>query len=754
MKRPANEPHISGPRRTPQALLVSLLAACTLLGACDDPVVLGVRAHELRERLRAGDRSVLLGAPVGRLKELARLGPGALYYAARAAETAGDAEREIALLRLAADHEKGLFRRRAWELLPERLYARKDWEGLLEFSNRESKAGIDSYPSRRRRIQALAGLDRLAEAHDELERLQDAYPLESSNDAGLLAALRFQTSSSPEERSEAARPLFLQSSTRTEDLESAFAWARGPEGTARFSEAELRLFRLRLEISRRDYGAAYRAIADEAPRLLTPETPKVWLADAGKAYLYSGAHREGLQAMTALEEAAAASGLQAREALHIAVFYRARILEKKEQHAEASKLFERAFELAQAGEDRDAAAWYGAESLASVSRAQAAALLARTAPGWSDPSSFADVIERLARESLLARDGATLYALRTGVSPYMSSRASMRLVYLAGRAAQAGVAIPPSGAEADRAEYARLSYEEVAARSVEPYYRLLASYRLGRPLVSLPESRPIVSPAEAPEPDKKAEDEDAGPDTQSYLAGFVEYGMAALAVAEARALRGSPEAPDIDTLRALALRLSRAGEHAQSMIVMNRIFEDPGYEASREDLELFWPRPWLREVGDSAAASGMDESVLYALVRSESFFRPTVVSHAGAVGLSQLMPPTAAEVARRLRMDSYDLSDPADNLRLGSAHFAGLMRTLNGRILPSVFAYNAGLSRVRGWEKAAPGFPDDLLLESLSIEETRQYGRNVLWASVVYGMLYYGLEPEESLARMLGESEG
>ncbi|MCK7480289.1 MAG: hypothetical protein M0C28_25770 [Candidatus Moduliflexus flocculans] len=53
-----------------------------------------------------------------------------------------------------------------------------------------------------------------------------------------------------------------------------------------------------------------------------------------------------------------------------------------------------------------------------------------------------------------------------------------------------------------------------------------------------------------------------------------------------------------------------------------------------------------------------------------------------------------------------------------------------------------------------PGLPDDLLLESLSIEETRQYGRNVLWASVVYGVLHYGLDAEDALAKMLGERAG
>jgi soluble lytic murein transglycosylase-like protein len=739
----------------PRAFLLSFLALCTLLGACDDPLVLGVRAHEFRDRIRQGDRSIILEAPLDRLQELAKLGPGALYYAARTAEAAGDEDREIVLLKLAVDRETGLFRRRAWELLPDLLYKRKDWTGLLEFSDRLAGAGIDAYLPRRRRVEALAGLGRLEEAHEELDKLETAYPAESANDAALLVALRLHSSSSPEEWAKAARVFFTLPAAKADDLAEALASTQEPGLSILFTSSELRLFRLRLEISRRDYGAAYRAIASHPLQLLTPDTPKVCLTDAGKAYLYAPALPEGIEVFASLEASAAASrSPQAKEARRIAIFYQARMQQKRKLYADAAKLYAKAFDLAEAGEDRDAAAWYRAECLSSVSRASAAAALAQTAPRWSNPSSFADIIERMAREALLAHDGATLYTLRTGVAPYMSPKASMRLVYIAGRAVQQGLAIPPEGIAGsgfNREEYARAAYEEVLAKSTEPYYRLLAAYRLDKPLLETPASRPIAPPPEAPATKKPASDAITSQETEAYLTGFVEYGMATLAVAEARALKGSPEAPDIDMLRRLALRLSEAGEYAQSMIVMNDIFENPGYEPSREDMELFWPRPWLSEVNASAVAAGMDEHVLYGLIRSESYFRPAVVSHAGAIGLAQLMPPTAAEVARKLRIDSYNLEDPADNIRLGSAHFAGLLRTLNGRILPSVFAYNAGLTRMRAWEKAAPGFPDDLLLESLSIEETRQYGRNVLWAAVEYGMLRYGQDPREILVKMLGE---
>lgn len=747
-------------------------------------MVLGVRAHELRDRLLAGDRSPVLSADPGRLAELSRLGPGALFYAARAAGLAGDPVREAVLLDLASRKETGLFRRRAWELLPEVLYRQKDWEGLLAFSERQAKAGIDDYLPRRRRVEALAALGRLPEARGELAALSENWPDRAEADEALLAGIRLRTAADSAERAGRIRKLFALASPRTEDLEEALAGAEAlaaaeasaaPAGErgggfAPFSEGELALFRMRYQTARRDYGAAYRALVPALP-LLTPSLPRPFLADAGKAFLYAPAPAEGLAAMDALEAAASAqtAGTPApggeaaasaeprsgaadlREALFLAVFYRARILARQERRAEAAAEFGRAWDLAPSGEDRDAAAWYRADSLLAGSRRETAAWLARSAPSWHNPASFADVIERLAREALLAKDGATLYTLRTEAAPRMSPRAAFRLVYLAGRAAETGIATPKAadGTTPDPGEYARQAFEDVRARSPEPYYRLLAAHRLGLPLVEIPSSRPVEP--RRPESRSARDLRRSGPDPEDYLVGFALFGLADLIPQEIRALEGTPDHPGPEALRRIAALLDGRGNPSASMLVMNRLLEAPGYEASREDWELLWPRPWPAEISASAAASGMEEHVLYGLVRSESFFRPAVVSRAGAVGLAQLMPATAEETARRLRMGSYDLENPADNLRLGSAHFAGLLRALNGRVLPSVFAYNAGLTRMRQWERAAPGFPDDLLLESLSIEETRQYGRNVLWASVVYGVLHYGLGAERALARMLGE---
>jgi soluble lytic murein transglycosylase len=69
-----------------------------------------------------------------------------------------------------------------------------------------------------------------------------------------------------------------------------------------------------------------------------------------------------------------------------------------------------------------------------------------------------------------------------------------------------------------------------------------------------------------------------------------------------------------------------------------------------------------------------------------------------------------------------------------------------------MFAYNAGRGRLRRWLADGEGLPDDLLLESLSIEETRQYGRNILQAAVMYGELYNGMKADSIVDEIMGES--
>jgi len=166
--------------------------------------------------------------------------------------------------------------------------------------------------------------------------------------------------------------------------------------------------------------------------------------------------------------------------------------------------------------------------------------------------------------------------------------------------------------------------------------------------------------------------------------------------------------------------------------------------AERGDLELMYPQAFGKQIGRLAKSEDIPASVFFALVREESYFDPQIVSRSGAVGLTQLMPEAAGDSARRLRMEEYDLRDPEQNLRLGARHFSRLLSRLED-IPKALMAYNAGLSRLRSWERNFPGLPTDLLVEALPYPETRNYVRKILVSTVYYGGLYYDQSLEETV---------
>lgn len=170
-----------------------------------------------------------------------------------------------------------------------------------------------------------------------------------------------------------------------------------------------------------------------------------------------------------------------------------------------------------------------------------------------------------------------------------------------------------------------------------------------------------------------------------------------------------------------------------------------------DDLEVRFPRPFATHFQRQAKAQAVPPNLLFALARQESAFNPSIASSAGARGLMQLMPATAAEVARakgiRLR-GKNDLDNPAINVHLGSCYYRQMLdRFDNNRILATA-AYNAGPGRVRHWLEETDGrLPFDVWIETIPFKETRNYVQNVLAYSVIYNHHLRGarkmLDPRE-----------
>jgi soluble lytic murein transglycosylase len=152
-------------------------------------------------------------------------------------------------------------------------------------------------------------------------------------------------------------------------------------------------------------------------------------------------------------------------------------------------------------------------------------------------------------------------------------------------------------------------------------------------------------------------------------------------------------------------------------------------------LEDGWPTPY------AAPTDGAEPALVYAITRQESNFDLSAVSSANARGPMQLLPTTAATVARRLGVPHTTAmltTDAAHNLRLGSAFINEMLSRFGGAMPLAAAGYNAGPGRVDQWlgtygDPRVPDGPHILdWIEQIPFSETRNYVQRVIENVVVY----------------------
>lgn len=126
-----------------------------------------------------------------------------------------------------------------------------------------------------------------------------------------------------------------------------------------------------------------------------------------------------------------------------------------------------------------------------------------------------------------------------------------------------------------------------------------------------------------------------------------------------------------------------------------------------------------------------EKELLFSMAHKESDFNPQAVSPKGAIGLLQLMPPTAKLIAKELRIPHRDekIFDPAHNLLLGATHVSTLLEDYEGSYVLVAAAYNAGGTPVDRWIKTF-GHPheSDVItwIECIPYSETRNHVQRIL----------------------------
>lgn len=181
------------------------------------------------------------------------------------------------------------------------------------------------------------------------------------------------------------------------------------------------------------------------------------------------------------------------------------------------------------------------------------------------------------------------------------------------------------------------------------------------------------------------------------------------------------------------------GDAARMWTALARVMmSGNGGDATRIDAMRF-PMPVLEPEGGFV----IEKALVYALARKETDFNPDARSSAGAYGIMQVMPTTAAEMTgdRTFVTDPSKLLVPATNMRLGQAYINRMLQlpAFQGDLLRAVASYNAGpgpmLTAVR---KLGPDADPLLLIETIDVPQARDYVEKVVASYWIYQRMFGG----------------
>ncbi|HUK65722.1 MAG TPA: transglycosylase SLT domain-containing protein [Anaeromyxobacteraceae bacterium] len=386
----------------------------------------------------------------------------------------------------------------------------------------------------------------------------------------------------------------------------------------------------------------------------------------------------------------------------------------------------------------DDALYYAADLLARAGQTdEALATLGELAESYPEGDFRAEALFRSAWiERQAKRLDDAIGALRRIEHDYEASDPYefARAVYWRGRF------LAERGDEGDEAS-AREAFNELALKYPLDYYGLLARTRLE-------EAKPGSAPS-WPRPVPVAAEEglryDAGllASDPHFRAGvtLLRMGLSRLAADELGAVERRPSLGSEPVLL-LAELLDRAGDHKTAHNLVHALARSV-LRQKPEGLALrvwrvAYPPAFRDEVLRWAGPAGVEPDLLLALMREESGLDPNVISPAGAVGLTQLMPATARGVSKKLGLGNVheaDLMKPALAIRIGAAYLGNLLRRYRSEAL-ALAAYNVGEAPVKGWLRDRGGLPLDAFVEEIPVQETRGYVKRVLRSYAAYRYLY------------------
>lgn len=225
---------------------------------------------------------------------------------------------------------------------------------------------------------------------------------------------------------------------------------------------------------------------------------------------------------------------------------------------------------------------------------------------------------------------------------------------------------------------------------------------------------------------------------------MADLGLDGLAAREIELLSGEVERRDLLALKAILL--AHQGRQREGLILLREAFPALGgpYQASvpEEVRRAYYPLEHEQTIRKYAEKHELPAWLVAGIIRQESAFDIRATSPVGARGLMQLMPATARELCDKegVPYGTERIYDPELNIRLGTAYFRHLLNRFDGNVELALAGYNGGPNRIaRLWREAGPDAGLDDFLETLRIDESRNYVKRILVLGDSYRQLYPSL---------------
>ena len=157
--------------------------------------------------------------------------------------------------------------------------------------------------------------------------------------------------------------------------------------------------------------------------------------------------------------------------------------------------------------------------------------------------------------------------------------------------------------------------------------------------------------------------------------------------------------------------------------------------------QLLFPQPFWGDLVAASQRNGLEPYLVASLIRQESEFNASAMSHANAIGLMQLLPSVGKSWAKKQGIKGFNASmllNPSINLQLGTANLKQVLDRFGGQVEYALAAYNAGDVPVRQWMSSNDYKDVPEFVESIPYTETREYVQAILRNREMYRVLYSG----------------